>query len=260
MTREAIGKKLRFEVFKRDKFACQYCGAKAPDVVLHADHMQPVAEGGETTLMNLITACQACNSGKGARLLSDGSVVERQRAQLAELEERRQQLEMMLEWRNGLAELDDDNAMAIAQYFCGCVGWKGLSDYGHGQVRDWLKKLKPTDLMQAIDAAVRQYTVNGADGFVTEESARKAFHMVPRIAKVMAGSTDKPHLKDLLYVRGILRNRFDLEAWEGKAALNEIEYAFNQGVSVEALKRAAKDCDDMDDFSVILGVLATRDR
>ncbi len=26
--REPIGKKLRFEVFKRDSFTCQYCGAK----------------------------------------------------------------------------------------------------------------------------------------------------------------------------------------------------------------------------------------
>lgn len=42
--REPVGKKLRFEVFKRDKFTCQYCGAKAPDVVLHVDHIQAVAK------------------------------------------------------------------------------------------------------------------------------------------------------------------------------------------------------------------------
>lgn len=28
MTRKAMSKKLRFEVFKRDGFCCQYCGAK----------------------------------------------------------------------------------------------------------------------------------------------------------------------------------------------------------------------------------------
>ena len=31
MEREPISKKLRFEVFKRDSFTCQYCGSKAPD-------------------------------------------------------------------------------------------------------------------------------------------------------------------------------------------------------------------------------------
>ena len=29
--RKAISKKMRFEVFKRDKFTCQYCGRSVPD-------------------------------------------------------------------------------------------------------------------------------------------------------------------------------------------------------------------------------------
>lgn len=44
--RKAISKKIRFEVFKRDSFTCQYCGEKAPDVILHVDHIDPVAKGG----------------------------------------------------------------------------------------------------------------------------------------------------------------------------------------------------------------------
>lgn len=44
--RTSIKKKIRFEVFKRDKFTCQYCGRKAPDIVLEVDHIHPVAEGG----------------------------------------------------------------------------------------------------------------------------------------------------------------------------------------------------------------------
>lgn len=45
--RKSISKKLRFEVFKRDSFTCQYCGKMAPDVVLEVDHINPVASGGE---------------------------------------------------------------------------------------------------------------------------------------------------------------------------------------------------------------------
>jgi len=44
MERKAISKKLRFEVYKRDKFTCQYCGRKAPDVILEIDHINPVAK------------------------------------------------------------------------------------------------------------------------------------------------------------------------------------------------------------------------
>ena len=44
--RKALSQKIRFEVFKRDSFTCQYCGRKAPDVVLQVDHIVPVAKGG----------------------------------------------------------------------------------------------------------------------------------------------------------------------------------------------------------------------
>lgn len=70
-TRKAMSKKLRFEVFKRDKFVCQYCGAHPPSVVLHVDHINPVSKGGSNDMDNLITACQPCNSGKSDIELSD---------------------------------------------------------------------------------------------------------------------------------------------------------------------------------------------
>jgi hypothetical protein len=69
MARKSTGKRLRFEVFKRDHFTCQYCGAQPPDVVLVIDHIDPDALGGPTTIDNLITACEPCNQGKADRPL-----------------------------------------------------------------------------------------------------------------------------------------------------------------------------------------------
>jgi len=46
MSRSEISKGLRFRVLRRDRFTCQYCGAKAHDVVVHVDHILPVAEEG----------------------------------------------------------------------------------------------------------------------------------------------------------------------------------------------------------------------
>jgi 5-methylcytosine-specific restriction endonuclease McrA len=37
--RKSVGQKLRFEVFKRDGFTCQYCGCSAPNSVLEIDHI-----------------------------------------------------------------------------------------------------------------------------------------------------------------------------------------------------------------------------
>lgn len=97
--RKAIPKKIRFEVLKRDKFTCQYCGRQAPDVVLNIDHITPIAKGGTNDITNLITSCFDCNSGKSDRELSDDAVVKKQKAQLDLLQERREQLEMMHEWQ-----------------------------------------------------------------------------------------------------------------------------------------------------------------
>lgn len=67
----AVGPKMRFEVFKRDDFTCQYCGRKTPKVILECDHVVPRAEGGLDEIENLITSCFECNRGKGATLLGE---------------------------------------------------------------------------------------------------------------------------------------------------------------------------------------------
>lgn len=69
--RKGLGQKLRFEIFKRDRFTCQYCGNSPPSVILQVDHIIPVAASGPDDADNLITSCQECNNGKGARDLKD---------------------------------------------------------------------------------------------------------------------------------------------------------------------------------------------
>jgi hypothetical protein len=76
-----IGKRLRFEVLKRDGFRCRYCGASADDARLEVDHVIARANGGGNDATNLATACKACNSGKsdvslGASRLPAGVVPE----------------------------------------------------------------------------------------------------------------------------------------------------------------------------------------
>lgn len=68
--RKPISKKLRFEVFKRDNFTCQYCAAKPPKVPLEIDHLLPVCKKGTNHIDNLITACFDCNRGKGGSELT----------------------------------------------------------------------------------------------------------------------------------------------------------------------------------------------
>ena len=56
----------RFNLFLRDEFCCQYCGAKGD---LTFDHVVPRASGGITSWENVVAACSPCNLRKGARSL-----------------------------------------------------------------------------------------------------------------------------------------------------------------------------------------------
>lgn len=66
--------KLRFEIFKRDNFTCQYCGRKAPNIEIVIDHIESVNKGGKTEKSNLITCCIECNLGKSDILLSEHQI------------------------------------------------------------------------------------------------------------------------------------------------------------------------------------------
>ena len=57
----------RRNVFKRDKFTCQYCGARTASEELTIDHVTPRAQGGTSTWVNCVLACIDCNSRKADR-------------------------------------------------------------------------------------------------------------------------------------------------------------------------------------------------
>ena len=69
----SVSKGLRSDVFHRDRFTCQYCGAQPPDATLECDHIEPLAKGGKTTADNLITACESCNRGKSDKQLGQAA-------------------------------------------------------------------------------------------------------------------------------------------------------------------------------------------
>jgi 5-methylcytosine-specific restriction endonuclease McrA len=59
----------RGEVFRRDKYSCQYCGRSSNDLTV--DHVWPKHLGGEHTWTNVVAACPSCNHRKGGRQLEE---------------------------------------------------------------------------------------------------------------------------------------------------------------------------------------------
>lgn len=61
----------RANIFKRDQFACQYCGDKPGTEELTIDHIIPKSLGGKTNWENCVVACVDCNSRKANKLLKN---------------------------------------------------------------------------------------------------------------------------------------------------------------------------------------------
>ena len=58
----------RRNVFKRDKYTCQYCGAQPGPEELTIDHVLPKAKGGKSEWTNCVLACLRCNARKADKL------------------------------------------------------------------------------------------------------------------------------------------------------------------------------------------------
>lgn len=115
MPRESISKKLRFDVFKRDYFKCQYCGNSPPSVVLEVDHIHPVSKGGKNSIDNLLTACFDCNRGKAGGLL--GSIPESLANKIAIANEKESQLNEFNKFLKKIRKREDSDIDAIELAF-----------------------------------------------------------------------------------------------------------------------------------------------
>lgn len=61
----------RFNLFLRDEFRCQYCGAMGD---LTFDHVVPRSRGGITSWENVVAACSPCNLRKGSHSLKQAGL------------------------------------------------------------------------------------------------------------------------------------------------------------------------------------------
>nr|MBV6631388.1 HNH endonuclease [Oceanococcus sp. HetDA_MAG_MS8] len=236
--RKAIPKKLRFEVFKRDSFTCQYCGRKAPDVLLHIDHIEPVSKGGTDDLLNLITSCVDCNLGKSDRKLADSAVLDKQREQLEALQERKEQIEMMFQWQKALLNLDDSVTTQLSEYWSELVPGFSLNESGIKGLNSLKRRFEVGEIMAAMKVATEQY-LEYEDEAPTQDSVELAWKRVGGICATKRQEKNNPAMSRVYYIRGILRNR--LSYCNEGMALQLLRQAVEAGASIDSLETHAKE-------------------
>lgn len=245
--RKSISKKTRFEVFKRDGFTCQYCGRMAPDVILEVDHINPVANGGDNDIMNLVTSCRDCNRGKGKRKLSNKDEIKAQQAQLKELSKKREQLQMLIEWRKELESLEDMQVDMVQDVFSK-FSKATLTDAGRSSVASYIKKYGVNEVCEAVKIYIESYYDSDSNrfskGFSTiggicfnrmRQKTDKSIYWVNKIAYAV---NKKFHYVDKWKVRNILSGKISsdeeceylLEVVNGSSSWSDLKESLLEAV------------------------------
>lgn len=121
-----LSKRVRFEVFKRDKFTCAYCGRRPPEVILECDHIVPRCEGGPDNIENLVTSCDACNRGKSGKGLGDvaPAVDEMQRLEaMQEMAERGRLIRAQIFAAEDTRNAEEEMARLVIGWWEEMTGW-----------------------------------------------------------------------------------------------------------------------------------------
>lgn len=155
--RKSISTRTRFEVFKRDAFVCQYCGAHPPSVILHVDHILPVSDGGGNDRGNLITSCQTCNAGKSNVPLS--AIPKPMAESAAEIAEREAQILGYAEIMREARERKLRHAWVVAEPFAAHFDPKGMAIRTDwlGSISRFVERLGVYDALSAMDIALSRH-------------------------------------------------------------------------------------------------------
>ena len=223
--RKSISKRIRFDVFKRDNFTCQYCGKQAPNIILEVDHIKPVSKGGNNGMLNLITSCFDCNRGKSNKELKDNQSLSKELKQLELLSERKKQIEMMFKWKNELLKQDEMIISKINDYIYELSG-SYLNENGLGYAKKWVKKYTLQEVLEGIKESFKVY-----------EDFQTSILKTSNIISIMKLQKKKPYMKELFYIRGIIRQKSDSYYYDNKKALNRLVDLYeNYGLSLEEIK------------------------
>jgi len=143
----------------------------------------------------------------------------------------------MMQWRESLRDLDQDAVDRLAAYWNKHTpGWS-VNDHGKRSIKKWLQTFGVEEICKAMDASATSYLEFDGENKVTADSVALAFSKVAGVCRVNKASEKEPDLKQLYYIRGILRNR--------------IPGYFNDGIALQYLRNARSWEVELDDLSAM---------
>jgi hypothetical protein len=147
--------------------------------------------------------------------------------------------------------LDQDTVETAALHWGRIVENRvSLTAHGKDGVRKLIKQFGVDLVLRAMREAVDSYCERDEKGEYTKESIDHAYSKLRGVARVLRDSAERPYLKQLFYIRGILRNR--LNYVDDRLVISLMEECAQLNVDLDDLERIAKTTRNWSSFRSVL--------
>jgi TolA-binding protein len=174
-------KRIKYEVFEKDAFKCQFCGTGAPNVTLQLVRIQdaqPDEEWLDTAFLS--TSCKVCEKKKSG---TDEKSLNNPYMSIDELEERLQQLKMLINWRKGMLNIRKQQLNNLIIYWENKISGFETNNDQKKYLAAHISKYSGDEIRSAMDMAVDKFIKYDEDGKLDQSSILTAFSKIPEICQ-----------------------------------------------------------------------------
>lgn len=225
----SISPSLRRLILERDEFTCTECGQQVPKVLLYIDKiLSPETEeafAGQPEEDKYTCLCESCYKQAHGHLQFKAAT---------RTAERRQQLEMMVEWRRENRSLTSDTNAYLIDYINGKIEPYSLTKQGAQNVRKAVRKSNFTTALDAIDETFDHYVTYDKGENINKASVDE---FLSKIGGYLYINSLPPVEKEMYHILNSCKSRF--RWWDQQTAkglvLNYIDALREQGWSEDRI-------------------------
>jgi len=236
-------KRIKFEVFEKDSFRCQFCGSRAPNVTLKLLRIQETND--KDTWLNtafLSTSCTNCENKK-AGIINDGFI------SIEELEERLQQLKMLINWRKGMFKIRKQQLENLITYWQNKIPGYEINSDQKKHLLSYMTKYSGDEIRNAMNVACDKFVNFNPDKSYDHSSVSDAFYKVQEICLQKTEIANSNETEGLNQIHVHLKQNID-GFFDAQRAAQWLTYARSWEVSIEDLIRMAQSVATWTEFAV----------
>jgi hypothetical protein len=240
-------KRIKYEVFEKDSFKCQFCGKGVPLVTLQLIRIQDTQQNDEwLDTAFLSTSCKICEkkkSGVDEKILNNGYL------SIDELEERLQQLKMLINWRRGMLNIRKQQLANLVSYWEKKLPGFSVDNDQKKFMATYISKYSSDEIKSAMDMAVDKFIKYSDDGILDKNSIRTAFAKIPDICLTKTEIVSTHESDGLQRIHDQLKSNID-GFFDSRRANQWLSYARSWEVQIEDLYKMATSVRSWTQFSV----------